>query len=158
MLKVLLLTINHLVTPSTTPILSSPILIIAPHSFSCLYNLPGLHAEIFVLKDRITKLSGNILDLEARLLLCEKQKKAAERALDKATVERAEAVATGISSSSSASAMTVTHPTIAPDGSQAMVDGVTTQGGGVTTIITSASSIDPEADAEVSFENTPNYK
>ena len=48
--------------------------------------------------------------------------------------------------------MTVTHPVIAPDGSQAMVDGVTTEGGGVTTIITSTTSIDPEADAEVRLQ------
>ena len=84
------------------------------HSYD---NQSGLHAEIFVLKDRITKLSGNILDLEARLLLCEKQKRAAERALDKSTVERAEAAASGVSSSGGASA-TTTHPIIASDGSQ----------------------------------------
>ena len=44
--------------------------------------------------------------------------------------------------------MTATHPIIAHNGSQAM-DGVTTEVGGVTTIITGTSNIDPEADAEV---------
>ncbi len=62
-----------------------------PESLGAIADTKALHTETVGLRERITKLSGMILELQSRLFMSEKQKRAAERAVDRATVDRAAA-------------------------------------------------------------------
>ena len=62
-----------------------------PESLGAIGDATALHTETTGLRERITKLSGMILELQSRLFISEKQKRAAERAVDRATVDRSTA-------------------------------------------------------------------
>ena len=68
-----------------------------PESIGAIVDARALHAEIFVLKDRITTLSKAIVGLQTRLVVCETQRKAAERAMDRNAAAAAAAAAEVVS-------------------------------------------------------------
>ena len=113
-----------------------------PESLGAIADAKALHAETLGLRDRVTKLSGMMLELQSRLLMSEKQKRAAERAVDRATVDRPVAGSASIPA-----------PTAAPTASSVenagavvaatAVDGVAPVAGAA------APSVDHESDGEM---------
>ena len=67
-----------------------------PGSLGAISDAKALHAEIFVLKDRIVKLSSEIIDNKAQLHVYEKQKIFAEKTLDRAVIEHSRQLAIGV--------------------------------------------------------------
>ena len=69
-----------------------------PESLGAIADAKALHAETFALKDRIVKLSSEIIDSRARLHVCEQQRILAERTLDRAVTEHSRQLANGVTS------------------------------------------------------------
>ena len=67
-----------------------------PESLGAIADAKALHAETFALKDRIVKLSREIIDSRARLHVCEQQRILAERTLDRAVIEHSRQLANGV--------------------------------------------------------------
>jgi hypothetical protein len=58
-----------------------------PESLGAIADAKALHAETFALKDRVTKLTAEIIDMRVRLHESEQQKTSAEKALDRSSIE-----------------------------------------------------------------------
>lgn len=58
-----------------------------PDSLGSIADAKALHAEIFALKDRVTKLSSEIIDMRIKLHVCEKLRSRAEKVMDKSLTE-----------------------------------------------------------------------
>ena len=75
-----------------------------PDSLGAIADAKALHAEIFALKDRVTKLSSEIIDMKVKLHVSEKLRNSAERLMDKSLTEYARQAANGAVSSSTSGA------------------------------------------------------
>jgi hypothetical protein len=69
-----------------------------PESLGAIADAKALHAETFALKDRVTKLTAEIIDMRVRLHESEQQKNSAEKALDRSTIEHSRKTTNGASS------------------------------------------------------------
>lgn len=79
-----------------------------PESLGAIADAKALHAETFALKDRITKLNAEIVEVKGKLHVCEQQKNSADKTSDRTLLEHSRQAANGttgssITSSSSAS-------------------------------------------------------
>jgi hypothetical protein len=81
-----------------------------PDSLGAIANAKALHAEIFALKDRVTKLSSEIIDMKVKLHVSEKLRSSAEKVMDKSMTEFARQTANGaVSSTASGAPMSPTE-------------------------------------------------
>jgi hypothetical protein len=69
-----------------------------PESLGVIADAKALHAETFALKDRITKLSSEIIDMRSKLHVCEQKRISAEKTLDRAVTEHSRQIANGTGS------------------------------------------------------------
>ena len=69
-----------------------------PESLGVIADAKALHAETFALKDRITKLSSEIIDMRSKLHVCEQKRISAEKTLDRAVTEHSRQLANGTGS------------------------------------------------------------
>lgn len=75
-----------------------------PDSLGAIADAKALHAEIFALKDRVTKLSSEIIDVKVKLHVSEKLRSSAEKIMDKSVTEFARQTANGVVSSTESGA------------------------------------------------------
>lgn len=81
-----------------------------PESLGVIADAKALHAETFALKDRITKLCSEIIDMRSKLHICEQKRISAEKTLDRAVVEHSRQAANGAGSTAVEGASSLSLP------------------------------------------------